>query len=83
MFRPERLLSTSIIYLKKDIEAILEALNDFGNFHTEQASEKTLVEYDQTIQKIEESVQDIDALIGQLTVPQVGLNNIFKGTKLP
>jgi V/A-type H+-transporting ATPase subunit I len=78
MFRPERMLSTTIICLKKDIDTTLEVLNEFGDFHTEDAAEKTLVEYDHTIQKVEESISDINVLIRQLIVHKAGLTDFFQ-----
>ena len=81
MFRPERMLSTSIICLKKDIDTTLEVLSEFGDFHTEQATEKTISEYDQIIQKVNESISDINGLINQLIVQKTGLNDFFQEFK--
>ncbi len=81
MFRPERMLSTSIICLKRDIDATLEVLNAFGDFHTEHAAEETLAEYDQIIQKVEESFSDINGLIRQLIDEKAKISDFFRVTE--
>jgi V/A-type H+/Na+-transporting ATPase subunit I len=73
MLRPERMLSTSIICLRKDIDATLEVLNEFGYFHTEQAAEKAVVEYDLTLLQVEEATSKVNQLIEKLISPKVGL----------
>jgi V/A-type H+-transporting ATPase subunit I len=83
MFRPERMLSTSIICLKRDIDTTLEVLNEFGDFHTENATEEILVEYDHNIEKIEGSISDINGLIRQLIVQKAGLTDFLQEPKLP
>ena len=80
MLRPERMTSTSIICVKKDVESILEALNSFGEFHIEQTAQDNadLGEYNQTIQKVEESLADVNILIDQLVQEKSSLFSIFK-----
>ena len=72
--------SASIICTKKDVEPLLRALNSFGEFHIEQTvqSGASPSEYDLSIQKIEESLSDVNALIKQLTHEKTGLMDIFK-----
>jgi len=66
MLLPERMTSTSIICVKKDIEAIIETLSDFGEFHiveeTFQDDNKNTFEYREKIQKLEEAISNVDAL---------------------
>lgn len=68
MLRPERMTSTSIICVKKDVELVLEALNNFGEFHIEQTvlDDEGVIDYNQGIQRVEESLSDANALIKQL-----------------
>lgn len=70
MFRPERMTSASIICVRQDVESVLEALSSFGEFQIEKATEEntTRSEYDQLIQKTEESFSNIKNLIKQLTL---------------
>ena len=60
--------STSIICVKKDVEQILEALSNFGEFHIEQTAQDNagLTEYNQSIQKVEGSLADVNLLINQI-----------------
>jgi V/A-type H+/Na+-transporting ATPase subunit I len=85
MLRPERMTSTSIICVKKDVEPILEALSSFGEFHIEQTTQDNagLSEYNQNIQKVEESLADVNVLINQLTQEKSSLFGIFKLTQPP
>jgi V/A-type H+/Na+-transporting ATPase subunit I len=80
MFRPERMTSTSIICVKKDVEPILEALSSFGEFHIEQTAQDSadLPRYNQSIQKVEGSLADVNVLIGQLVKEKSSLLGIFK-----
>jgi len=82
MLRPERMTSTSIICVRKDVEPILEALSSFGEFHIEQTAQDNagLTEYTQSIQKIEGSLADVNVLIGQLVQEKSSLLGIFKLT---
>jgi V/A-type H+/Na+-transporting ATPase subunit I len=82
MLRPERMTSASIICTKKDVEPLLKALNNFGEFHIEQTVKSGVspYEYGISIQKIKESLSDVNALIKQLSDERTGLMNIFKGT---
>ncbi len=72
--------SASIVCLKKDVECILETLNTFGEFHIETTpqEEKSLAEYNQTIQLLQERILDADGLIKQLVVEKTSLFGIFK-----
>jgi V/A-type H+/Na+-transporting ATPase subunit I len=80
MLRPERMTSTSIICVKKDVEPILETLSNFGEFHIEQTTQDNagLTEYNQNIQKVEESLADVNVLINQLIKEKSSLFGIFK-----
>jgi V/A-type H+/Na+-transporting ATPase subunit I len=80
MLRPERMTSTSIICVRKDVEPVLEALSSFGEFHIEQTTQDNvgLTEYNQNIQKVEGSLADLNALINQLVKEKTSLLGIFK-----
>src|ERR1035437_10291491 len=83
MLRPERMTSTSIICVKKDVEPVLEALNSFGEFQIEQTAQDNagLTEYNQSIQKVEGSLADVNVLISQLIQEKSSLLGIFKITQ--
>jgi V/A-type H+-transporting ATPase subunit I len=83
MLRPERMTSTSIICVKKDVEPVLEALNSFGEFQIEQTAQDNagLTEYNQSIQKVEGSLADVNVLISQLIQEKSSLLGIFKLTQ--
>ncbi len=72
--------STSIICVKKDVEPILEALSNFGEFHIEQTAQDNagLTDYNQSIQKVEGSLADVNVLINQLIKEKSSLLSIFK-----
>jgi V/A-type H+-transporting ATPase subunit I len=83
MLLPERMTSTSIICVKKDIEAILESLSDFGEFHIiEEVQEDNidLSEYKKNIQKLEDAIVNVDALIKQFANEKGNLLDLFKDT---
>ena len=82
MLRPERMTSTSIICVKKDVEPILEALSNFGEFHIEQTAQDNagLTEYNQSIQKVEGSLADVNVLINQLIQEKSSLLEHFQIT---
>ncbi len=83
MLRPERMTSTSIICVRKDVESVLEALSSFGEFHIEQTAQDNadVTEYNQSIQKVEESLADVNGLINQLIQEKSSLLSIFKVTQ--
>jgi V/A-type H+-transporting ATPase subunit I len=69
----------SVICAKKDVETVLEALNSFGQFHIEKAVEgPSLAEYSQSIQKVEESLADVNGLIKLLNQEKPSFLDIFK-----
>jgi V/A-type H+/Na+-transporting ATPase subunit I len=72
--------STSIICVKKDVEQILASLNSFGEFHIEQTAQDNagLTEYNASIQKVEESLADVNVLINQLVQEKSSPLGIFK-----
>ncbi len=72
--------STSIICVKKDVELILESLSSFGEFHIEQTAQDNsgLTENNQSIQKVEGSLADVNVLIDQLIQEKSSLLGIFK-----
>jgi V/A-type H+-transporting ATPase subunit I len=80
MLRPERMTSTSIICVKKDVEQILESLNSFGEFHIEQTAQDNagLTEYNMSIQNVEGLLADINVLINQLVQEKTSPLGIFK-----
>jgi V/A-type H+-transporting ATPase subunit I len=80
MLRPERMTSTSIICVKKDVESILESLSSFGEFHIETSpqNEASLGEYNQSIQTVQERLLDVNGLTAQLVKEKTGLLDIFK-----
>jgi V/A-type H+-transporting ATPase subunit I len=72
----------SIICVRQDVEAVLGALNIFGEFHIEKAAENTdVAEYGQSIQKSEESLLDVNELIKQLSQEKAGMFDLFKVTQ--
>ena len=83
MLRPERMTSASIICVKKDVEPLLEALSSFGEFHIEQTAqtETTVTEYNDNIQKVEESLVDVNGLIKQIVQEKSSLLSIFRETQ--
>jgi V/A-type H+/Na+-transporting ATPase subunit I len=81
--RPERMTGTSIVCLKKDFNLLLEALDDFGNFHIERIEESSeATEYDQLIRRTEETSRKVNTIITQLKTEKSGLLDIFKGEKI-
>ncbi len=72
--------STSIICVKKDVEQVLEALNTFGEFHIEQTPQDNadLNDYNQSIQRVEGSLADLNILTNQLIKEKSSLFSIFK-----
>ena len=79
MFRPERMSATSIICVKQDVESVLQALSNFGEFHIEQVNEETtLTDYNERIQKTDESLSCINGLIKELCQEKTGLFDMFK-----
>jgi V/A-type H+-transporting ATPase subunit I len=80
MLRPERMTPTSIICVKKDVESILTELNAFGEFHIEPTAEEnpSLTEYNQSIQKVEETLADTNELIKQIPQEKVSPLAIFR-----
>ncbi len=83
MLRPERMTSTSIVCLKKDVEGMLETLNTFGEFHIETSPEEevSLAEYNLIIRQLKERLLDVDGLIKQLVVEKGSLLSIFKASE--
>jgi len=82
MLRPERMKPTSVICVKKDVEVVLEAVNSFGEFHIEKASEiKSVSEYDQNIQRAEEALVTVNELTKHLVIQKTALTDIFKVIK--
>ena len=80
MLRPERMTFTSIICVRKDVEPVLEALSSFGEFHIEQAAEgnSSLTEYNQNIQRVEDSHATISELTKLLVQEKPGFLDIFR-----
>ncbi len=81
MFRPERMTSVSIICLSRDIDTLLEGLNQFGEFHIEEEAEtETLKEYNKSVLKAEEAFAEINDLIKKLSPQEPGFLEIFQDT---
>jgi len=80
MLLPERMISTSVTCIKKDVEEVLETLSNFGEFHIikEAQDDVDRSEYRNTIQKVEEAIINVDALIKQFANEKAGLLDIFK-----
>jgi V/A-type H+/Na+-transporting ATPase subunit I len=80
MLRPERMTSTSIVCVKKDVESVLEALSSFGEFHIEQTAQDdaNISDYNQKIQRLEEALSDVNSLGAQLIHEKGSLTGIFK-----
>ena len=74
--------STSIICAKSDVEQALEALNSFGEFHIEQASQDLNAgTYDQSLQKAEESLKDVNEMAKTLIPEKTDLFEVFRNTQ--
>ncbi len=79
MFRPERMTSASIICLRKDLDDVLETLNEFGEFHIEHSNENSTAEnYRVGIRQTEESLADINDLINQLPLERPSFTDAFR-----
>lgn len=79
MFRPERMIEVSIIFLRKDFDLALEALDDFGNFHIEETNETPKpTQYEQLVRRTEETIVRLNAAENQLKTEKVGLLDGFK-----
>jgi V/A-type H+-transporting ATPase subunit I len=80
MLLPERMISTSVTCVKKDVEEVLETLSNFGEFHIikEAQDDISRAEYRNTIQKVEEAIINIDALIKHFANEKAGLFDLFK-----
>ncbi len=74
---------TSIICVRKDVESVLEALSSFGEFHVEQAAEANTgpSEYNQRIQRVEDSLSTINELTKQLIQEKPGFFDIFEASQ--
>jgi V/A-type H+-transporting ATPase subunit I len=71
-----------VICVRQDVEAVLGALNVFGEFHIEQTAENTdPADYSQSIQKSEESLSNVNELIKQLCQEKAGMFDLFKETQ--
>ena len=82
MFRPERLTSVSVICLKKDTDNALEALHEFGEFHIEQAADAySPTEYGKSMNKVEETLSDINELSKLFQPQKTGTFDIFRAEK--
>jgi V/A-type H+-transporting ATPase subunit I len=79
MFRPERMIEASIIFLRKDSDLALEALDDFGNFHVEEMNETpNPTHYEQLVRRTEETIVKLNEVESQLKTGKVGLLDVFK-----
>jgi vacuolar-type H+-ATPase subunit I/STV1 len=79
MLRPERMTSASIICVARDVESVLEALSSFGEFHVEQTAETpTGAQFDQSIERVEESLAEVNELSKQLITQTLGFTDIFR-----
>jgi V/A-type H+-transporting ATPase subunit I len=80
MLLPERMISTSVTCVKRDVEEVLETLSNFGEFHIIKEAQDDIdrSEYRNTIQKVEEAIINVDALIKQFANEKAGLLDIFK-----
>ncbi len=83
MLRPERMTLSSVICVKQDVEPLLEALNNFGEFHIEESTENmSPFEYNQDIQNAEEALSSVNGLIKQLSQEKPGAFDLFKTTQI-
>ncbi len=71
---------TSIICVRKDVESLLKALSNFGEFHVEEAPEGQMIltDYSKSIQKAEDSLVSVNELIKQLCKEKTSLIDIFR-----
>jgi V/A-type H+-transporting ATPase subunit I len=80
MLLPERMISTSVTCVKRDVEEVLETLSNFGEFHIIKEAQDDInrLEYRNTIQTVEEAIINVDALIKQFANEKAGLFDLFK-----
>ena len=84
MLRPERMASASIICARPDVEQALEALSSFGEFHIDEAAQESNAGmYDQSLQKAEESLVDVNELMKELIEEKTDFFDIFRETQPP
>jgi|GEM_PF-507835 len=83
MLLPERMISTSVTCVKKDVEEVLETLSNFGEFHIIKEAQDDIdrSEYRIIIQKVEEAIINVDALIKQFANEKAGVFDLFKEDK--
>jgi len=74
--------SASIFCVSRDVELVLEVLSSFGEFHVEQTTENTSIsQYNQSIQRVEESLANVNDLTKQLITQQPSFTDIFRATQ--
>jgi V/A-type H+-transporting ATPase subunit I len=79
MLQSERMISVSVLCVASEVELVLEALGDFGEFHVVQASEnQNVIRFSQSILKVEESLAIINYLEKKLPTPKPFFLDIFK-----
>ena len=79
MLRPERMTSTSIFCVGRDVELVLEALSSFGEFHVDQTAETpSVAQFNQNIERVEESLAEVNELSKQLITQTPGFTDIFR-----
>jgi V/A-type H+-transporting ATPase subunit I len=75
--------AASIICLKKDFDLVLEALDEFSNFHIEEIQEDSKkTDYENLIRQTDETVRNLSTVIAQLKIEKSGLLNVFKAEKI-
>jgi V/A-type H+-transporting ATPase subunit I len=80
MLLPERMISTSVTCVKSDVEKVLETLSNFGEFHITREAQDNMdhSEHKNIIQKVEEGIINVDALIKQFANEKESLFDLFK-----
>jgi len=68
MLLPERMTKITVVCLRKDADAVLDALHMFGLFHVERTETSEREEYRSIIETLERASASLDALIKHLNI---------------
>ncbi|OYT44573.1 hypothetical protein B6U84_03780, partial [Candidatus Bathyarchaeota archaeon ex4484_40] len=78
MFRPQRMISVTIVCLKRDIDIALNALNEFGNFHIEETRSLESESYRALIEEAERNSARLNAVMERLKIKRQIAVRIFE-----
>jgi V/A-type H+-transporting ATPase subunit I len=68
MFRPQRMTAVTLVCLQKDLDAILDTLNEFGQFHIEKTGDTRAESIGATFEEAERASAKLNSLIEQLKI---------------